>query len=94
MAEHLKCVGDQATPPSAVFSKKTYTIAGILTTVYGLEELPLQASNVACVWLLHPRLACQERMSLIAAAILRGWNGRSRDERASSGQTKGDLGRR
>lgn len=60
-------------PPSAV-SKQTYTIAGIRTAVYGLEELPTEVKNVACLWLLHPRLQTQECMAPIAATTITAWN--------------------
>lgn len=63
-------------PPS--ISRKTVPIAGILTSIFGLDELPPQASDVACLWLLHPRLATQERMSGIAASAITDWNSRIR----------------
>lgn len=63
-------------------SRKAYPIAGILTTVYGLDELPPQATEVACLWLLHPRLGTQERMTGIAVAAISDWNARIRDGRA------------
>ncbi|PKY07708.1 hypothetical protein P168DRAFT_307995 [Aspergillus campestris IBT 28561] len=85
MTDPLKTL-DQA---SAV-SRKTYPIAGILTTVFGLDELPPQASEVACLWLLHPRLGTQERMVGIATAIINDWNQRIRDGRAGpKGPAKG-----
>ena len=85
MTDPIKTL-DQA---SAV-SRKTYPIAGILTTVFGLDELPPQASEVACLWLLHPRLGTQERMVGIATAIINDWNQRIRDGRAGpKGPAKG-----
>lgn len=68
-------------------SKKSYPIAGILTTVYGLEELPKNGKTVSCLWLLHPRLSKQERMEAIAAAAINAWN--ERLARQSSGQPHG-----
>ncbi|PYH95221.1 hypothetical protein BO71DRAFT_377995 [Aspergillus ellipticus CBS 707.79] len=59
-------------------SRKTHSIAGISTSVYGLDELPEQASEIACLWLLHPRLATQERMTKIATTILTNWNDKIR----------------
>ena len=41
--------------PSPV-SKKTIIVAGIITTVYGLEELQPNVTKTACLWLLHGRL--------------------------------------
>lgn len=57
-------------------SKQRFAIAGILTTVYGLSELPSSVESVACLWLLHPRLQTQEIMAPIAARIIRAWNAR------------------
>lgn len=70
-----------ASPPPQV-SKKTFTIAGILTTVFGLEELPSQLSEVACLWLLHPRLQTQACMEPIAGSTIGDWNKRIREGRA------------
>lgn len=72
MADPLNTL-DSASSPLSV-SRKTYAIAGVLTTVYGLEELPAQATEIACLWLLHPRLATKERMSGIAGAVIKDWN--------------------
>ncbi|KAL2862929.1 uncharacterized protein BJX67DRAFT_385165 [Aspergillus lucknowensis] len=68
-------------------SRKTYPVAGIQTTVFGLDELPPQAAEIACLWLLHPRLATQERMVPIATAVITDWNKRVRDGRAGSGES-------
>jgi len=57
-------------------SKKTYTIAGILTTVLGLDELLPETENVACLWLLNPRLQTQECMAPIAFSAVNDWNHR------------------
>ncbi|KAF2439475.1 alpha/beta-hydrolase [Karstenula rhodostoma CBS 690.94] len=57
-------------------STHTYTIAGIRTTVHGLDELPPAASTVACLWLLHPRLQTAETMAPVATAIISAWNAR------------------
>ncbi|KAE8131306.1 hypothetical protein BDV38DRAFT_264843 [Aspergillus pseudotamarii] len=72
--------------PSPV-SQKTYPVAGILTTVFGLNELPAQASEVACLWLLHPRLATQERMAGIATAAITDWNNRIKTSPANNSQS-------
>ncbi|KAL3470199.1 hypothetical protein BJX99DRAFT_264459 [Aspergillus californicus] len=68
-------------------SRKTFPIAGIQTTVFGLDELPPQASEIACLWLLHPRLATLERMTPIATAVITDWNKRIQEGRAGSGQS-------
>lgn len=81
MTDPLKTLDTAAplpSPPPSI-SKKTYPIAGILTTVYGLDELPPQTTEIACLWLLHPRLATQERMSGIAQSVITDWNRRIRD---------------
>ena len=63
------------TPPRPV-SKKTHCIAGILTTIYGLSELPAGIHEVACLWLLHPRLQNQTCMEPIASSTINEWNDR------------------
>ena len=54
-------------------SKKTFYIAGIITTVYGLDELDPTVQDVACLWLLHPRLQTQESMAPVAASNIHAW---------------------
>ncbi|KAL4805265.1 hypothetical protein BDV18DRAFT_17337 [Aspergillus unguis] len=70
-------------------SRKTFPVAGILTTVFGLDELPADASEVACLWLLHPRLGTIERMVPIAVAVINDWNKRIQEGRSGSGKPKG-----
>lgn len=64
-------------------SAQTFTIAGILVTVHGLSELPLNASSIACLWLLHPRLQTKETMAPIAGQIVSTWNQRIQDHRSA-----------
>ena len=64
----------QASPSS--LSRKTVPIAGILCTVFGLDELPKEISDVACLWLLHPRLETHECMAGVATAVVDDWNRR------------------
>ncbi|GKZ29694.1 hypothetical protein AbraIFM66950_006096 [Aspergillus brasiliensis] len=59
---------------ASTVSRKTYPIAGIQTTVYGLDELPAQTTDIACLWLLHPRGGTQERMTGIGTTIIADWN--------------------
>jgi pimeloyl-ACP methyl ester carboxylesterase len=67
-------------------SSKTFHIAGILTTVYGLDELPPATKETACLWLLHPRLQTQACMQPFAASTIANWNERIREGRAGSKQ--------
>ena len=60
--------------PLPPISKRAIAIAGILTTIYGLEELSHDDTEVACLWLLNPRLQTQVSMEPIAASIVNGWN--------------------
>ena len=60
-------------PPA---SSKTFHIAGILTTVYGLEELPSACRSISCLWLLHPRLQTKIGMANIANTCIHDWNQR------------------
>ena len=55
-------------------SKHTYCVAGLLTTVYGLDELRKDIEGVACLWLLHPRLQDQTCMEPIAFSAINAWN--------------------
>lgn len=57
-------------------SSQTFTIAGILTTVHGLDELPPSTPSVACLWLLHPRLQTKATMAPLASQIITAWNQR------------------
>ncbi|KAL5043407.1 hypothetical protein BDW71DRAFT_119833 [Aspergillus fruticulosus] len=68
-------------------SRKVFSIAGIQTTVFGLDELHSQASEIACLWLLHPRLATIERMVPIATAVINDWNKRIQEGRAGSSKS-------
>ncbi|KAF7585586.1 hypothetical protein BBP40_010500 [Aspergillus hancockii] len=81
-APHL----NSANRPSPI-SQKIYPVAGILTTVFGLKELPSQATEVSCLWLLHPRLATQERMTAIATAAITDWNDRIKTRHSESSQS-------
>ena len=65
--------GTYPTQPLPV-SKKAFAISGILTVVYGLEELPKDAVDVVCLWLLHPRLQTQTCMEPVAASAINDWN--------------------
>ncbi|KAL8916659.1 MAG: hypothetical protein Q9172_006199 [Xanthocarpia lactea] len=75
--------GSFSTPPPPV-SQKLFVVAGIVITVYGLDEiLQSSARETACLWLLHPRLQTQECMAPLAAACLGDWN--RREEKKSIG---------
>lgn len=69
-------------PPQPA-SKKAFCIAGIITTVYGLEELNADVQDVACLWLLHPRLQTQKCMEPIAYSNIENW--RVRNEKVKKG---------
>ena len=67
-------------------SKKTYTIAGIRCTVFGLEELTPETKNVACLWLLNPRLQTQKCMEPIAHSTITHWNQHKKQKKEQGGQ--------
>ncbi|KAF2791255.1 hypothetical protein K505DRAFT_327011 [Melanomma pulvis-pyrius CBS 109.77] len=69
-------------PSSPTVSSQTFTIAGILTTVHGLSELPASTTSVACLWLLHPRLQTKETMAPLAAQVIHAWNTQISENRA------------
>ncbi len=73
-------------PPLPV-SKETHCIAGILTTVYGLSALQADIHNVACLWLLHPRLQTQECMEPIASSMIHEWNEKLHSRKNKDGAT-------
>jgi pimeloyl-ACP methyl ester carboxylesterase len=54
-------------------SWKRYNIAGILTTIYGIQELSTNADRITILWLLHGRGDTQDSMSYTAAALLDAW---------------------
>ncbi|CBY01346.1 hypothetical protein IAQ61_003177 [Plenodomus lingam] len=57
-------------------SATTFTIAGIIVTVHGLSELPPSTQEVACLWLLHPRLQTAQTMAPLANQIISTHNAR------------------
>ncbi|TKA65005.1 hypothetical protein B0A55_09431 [Friedmanniomyces simplex] len=59
-------------------SWRRYNIAGLLVTVYGLQELPPDVAEVTCLWLLHGRGDSQDSMGYTAAGLLGAWNSRRR----------------
>jgi hypothetical protein len=60
-------------PPPSI-SLQTFPIAGILTDVYGLDELSPSCKSISCLWLLHPRLQTRQIMASIAASCINDWN--------------------
>jgi hypothetical protein len=61
----------KAYPPC---SAKTFFMAGIKVTVYGLNELHADTRDVARLWLLHPRLLDTTCMEPIAWACIHEWD--------------------
>lgn len=57
-------------PHPEPISSTTHHIAGILTTVYGIAQLPPSCTTVAVLWLLHPRLQTQACMAPLAAHLI------------------------
>ena len=58
-------------PPTT--SLKTFYIAGIVTDVYGLEEVPKDCKSISCLWLLNPRNGTKERMAPFAYSCIADW---------------------
>ena len=73
----------KANPPTPV-SRTVYHIAGIQTTVYGLNDLPEHLSDLAILWLLHPRLATERSMAPIAAQAINHWNSQLNERAANA----------
>lgn len=65
-------------------SRKIYCIAGLLTTVYGLEELRSDVRDVSCLWLHHPRLHDQTCMEPIACSAINAWNDHCRQTKLTA----------
>src|SRR3954453_21637049 len=63
--------------PPPLVSPKTFHIAGILTDVYGLDELPKSCKTITCLWLLHPRLSSKQSMANMASATITDWQQRA-----------------
>jgi hypothetical protein len=65
---------------SSSISRITYPIAGILTTVYGIDQLPKTVTDIAVLWLLHPRLQTQDSMAALANRAIEHWRQRPESE--------------
>ena len=61
----------------ASISTKDFPIAGIVTTIYGLEEVSKTCKSISCLWLHHGRVDTKAYMAPIAAACINDWNKRS-----------------
>src|SRR4051812_39334169 len=69
---------DKSYPASPrLVSAKSFHIAGILTDVYGLDELPKSCKSITCVWLLHPRNSSKQSMANMASAAITDWKQRA-----------------
>lgn len=65
-------------PPAT--SKVEHVISGLKTITYGLAEIPSSATDITCLWMLHPRLQTQECMAPFAAQFIKSWNSRPRSK--------------
>lgn len=91
-------VEDRRANPGDSVSTTLLNISGITVTVFGVDELPSKSTEVACLWLLHPRLQTQECMKPFAVSAIQHWNKRvlggdssaSLSRRASSDEGAGD----
>ena len=54
-------------------SRQLHLIGGIEVDVYGKTELLPNVRDVACLWLLNPRLCCRQDMKPIADAVIAHW---------------------
>ncbi|KIW89047.1 uncharacterized protein Z519_10532 [Cladophialophora bantiana CBS 173.52] len=76
-------------PHPEPISACTHHIAGILATVFGLDEVPSGVADIAVLWLLHPRLQTQACMAPFAAHIISEWNKHQAKSRTGSVKKKG-----
>ncbi|KAK2747296.1 hypothetical protein FQN57_002194 [Myotisia sp. PD_48] len=65
-------------------SKKEFVISGIICSVYGLEELPVDAKEVSCMYVLHPRSNDRASMEVTACTVIADWNDRLRANLSSA----------
>ncbi|PGH12566.1 hypothetical protein AJ79_04187 [Helicocarpus griseus UAMH5409] len=77
--------------PAPKVSKKVFPISGVFCTIYGLEELPSQTNEVACLYLMHPRLNTAACMEGVAGYAIEDWNSRLRDGRVAPSQKNKGL---
>ena len=70
---------DISGPGLDAISSRKFVIAGMLTTVYGLEELRPDVFRICCLWLLHPRLQTQACMEPLAKVIVDRHTQRARE---------------
>jgi hypothetical protein len=85
MTDPMKPLDDSNQLKPDAVSRSVFVIAGISVTVFGLQELRAEASEVACLWLLHPRLGTQKRMIRFANATITDWNTRNKDTPSAKG---------
>lgn len=62
-----------------------HVVSGLKTRTFGLAELPSTCTEVAVLWLLHPRLQTLECMTPFAAQFLHAWNALSDDKKKGKG---------
>ena len=65
----------------APISSKTVPIAGILTVIHGLEEVPAPCKSISVLWLLHGRLGSKDDMTSTASECINDWNRRPSSDR-------------
>ncbi|KAJ5667955.1 uncharacterized protein N7477_006525 [Penicillium maclennaniae] len=70
MTDPLKTLDSSGRPEPVAVSQEVYV---------------LLATDVACLWLLHPRLATQERMAGIASATITDWNSKNEKNPSAKG---------
>ncbi|KAM5466892.1 hypothetical protein MferCBS49748_004255 [Microsporum ferrugineum] len=76
--------------PHPKISRKEMPVSGIVCSVYGLKEIPSQATEVSCLYLLHPRSNTRECMEWAAVGAVAEWNRRLASKQvAPSEQNKG-----
>lgn len=72
-------------PHPPAISKVEHVVSGLKTITYGLAELPPNITDVACLWMLHPRLQTQECMAPFAAQFIHNWNQRQSTKSGKKG---------
>ena len=65
----------------APISSRTVPIAGILTVIHGLEEVPATCKSLSVLWLLHGRLGSKDDTARTASKCINDWNQRPSSDR-------------
>ena len=67
----------------SVMPSKVVQIAGMVVSVYGLDEIPPNATITSVLWLLHGSTQSQKTMGSVAIRCIQNWYQNRTDDQAS-----------